>query len=217
MVKPTRESDPTSIVILLGLKGAGKGVQAQFLESSGYKVVGIGNFLRAQRSKGLLPKECARMMDENQLLPDHLIIPVVRAELDALPAGSRIVLDGFPRNLAQGRMLTEAVSGLSRKRSGVSLRAIEIFVTDDVSRARRMKRRREDDQDEIAIEKAIAAYWRDISPLMRHLRNHCRLDQVDGMQDADAVAGKISALLCCKREKVLINAPAIAEAVASKA
>jgi adenylate kinase len=99
-------------LIFLGPPGAGKGTQAKVLEERfGYRQVSTGDILRAnKRDKTPLGLEAQSYMDSGALVPDELIIRMMEPVLDA--AGN-VILDGFPRTVAQAQALDDL---LRRKR-----------------------------------------------------------------------------------------------------
>lgn len=92
-------------LILLGAPGAGKGTQGALLaEKHDLERIVTGNILRqAVRDDTPLGREARRYMDAGELVPDHLIVEMLREVI----AGARngFVMDGFPRTLEQGRSL----------------------------------------------------------------------------------------------------------------
>jgi adenylate kinase len=99
-------------LIFLGPPGAGKGTQAKVLEERfGYRQVSTGDILRAnRRDKTPLGLEAQSYMDRGALVPDDVIIRMMEPVLDA--AGN-VILDGFPRTVAQAQALDDL---LRRKR-----------------------------------------------------------------------------------------------------
>jgi adenylate kinase len=105
-------------LIFLGPPGAGKGTQAKILEERhGYRQISTGDILRRNRTEGTaLGIEAQGFMDAGALVPDDLIIRMMAAELDA--AGD-VILDGFPRTVAQAQALDVLLA--ARKREAVAV------------------------------------------------------------------------------------------------
>jgi adenylate kinase len=96
-------------LVLLGPPGAGKGTQAERLcESFELTYIATGELLREQRRRDTeLGREAARYMEKGHLVPDELVTAMVRERLEGEAGG--VLLDGFPRTLAQAEALGEAV------------------------------------------------------------------------------------------------------------
>jgi adenylate kinase len=86
------------VVILLGPPGVGKGTQAvRLADSVGWKHVSTGDLLRAARREGSeLGKRAQGYMDAGELVPDDLILDLVRDHIATIPAEAGILFDGFP-------------------------------------------------------------------------------------------------------------------------
>lgn len=99
------------IVIMLGPPGVGKGTQARILcESRGLRHVATGDLLRAARRDGTeLGKQAQGFMDRGELVPDEIIIGMVREVLEGMGGDAGVVLDGFPRTLPQAEALDEVL------------------------------------------------------------------------------------------------------------
>ena len=121
-------------VIFLGPPGAGKGTQAQALASEwGVPHVATGDMLReAVAAKTPLGLEAKRHMDSGGLVPDEVVIGLVGERLAQPDAKAGVVLDGFPRTVAQA----EALDALFA-RKGLSLDRVVYF---NVSRAELLRR-----------------------------------------------------------------------------
>ena len=121
-------------VIFLGPPGAGKGTQAQALASEwGVPHVATGDMLReAVAAKTPLGLEAKRHMDSGGLVPDEVVIGLVGERLAQPDAKAGVVLDGFPRTVAQA----EALDALFA-RTGLSLDRVVYF---NVSRDELLRR-----------------------------------------------------------------------------
>ncbi|MFC1661118.1 adenylate kinase [Gemmatimonadota bacterium] len=104
-------------VILLGPPGVGKGTQGVLLaEGKDWKHIATGDLLRAARRDGTpLGEEAQRYMDAGELVPDELIVAMVKETLAALPTEKGVVFDGFPRTVPQAEALDGALAELSRQ------------------------------------------------------------------------------------------------------
>ncbi|RVU42270.1 adenylate kinase [Lujinxingia sediminis] len=96
-------------LMMLGPPGAGKGTQAKRIASEmSIPHISTGDMLREARRKGTeMGKEAVRYMDAGQLVPDEVVIGIVRDRLDEDDASRGFVLDGFPRTRAQAEALLQ--------------------------------------------------------------------------------------------------------------
>lgn len=111
------------VVVLLGSPGVGKGTQGVRLSRAlGWSHVSTGDLLRAARREGSpLGLEAQRYMDAGDLVPDDVIIGLVREYLEGLGPERGVIFDGFPRTVAQAEALDEALAGQRRGVDRVAL------------------------------------------------------------------------------------------------
>lgn len=105
------------VVILLGPPGVGKGTQGVRLgRELGWAHVSTGDLLRAARRDGTpLGRRAQEFMDEGRLVPDDLIVDLVKEHLRDLEEDQGVVFDGFPRTVPQAEALDEALPTVGRK------------------------------------------------------------------------------------------------------
>jgi adenylate kinase len=105
------------VVILLGPPGVGKGTQGVVLaQAVGARHVATGDLLRTARREGTeLGRKAQGYMDRGELVPDQLIVDLVREVLEALAPGQGVVFDGFPRTVGQAQALAGALAATGRK------------------------------------------------------------------------------------------------------
>ncbi len=97
-------------IILLGLPGAGKGTQARFLiEKFGIPQISTGDMLRAAIKRGTPAGiRASDYMERGDLVPDEVVIELVKERLRAPDCARGFILDGFPRTIEQAEALREA-------------------------------------------------------------------------------------------------------------
>jgi adenylate kinase len=158
-------------ILLLGPQGSGKGTQAnRIAEEYGIPHIATGDMLRNAIAKGSpLGKRVEPILETGGLVPDELMIELIRDRLDGDDTHNGFVLDGFPRTLVQA----EALDALLRE-VGRELRIVfELQVSDDVCIERLLKRAREegrtDDTPEV-IARRLELYHRETEPLVEYYR-----------------------------------------------
>lgn len=100
-------------VVFLGAPGVGKGTQAERVVAH-YQIAKIstGDLLRAAvRNKTSLGLEAKGHMDEGRLVPDSIVIGLVKEKLTEIPKPKEFILDGFPRTVPQAEALAEVLDG----------------------------------------------------------------------------------------------------------
>jgi len=159
-------------IVLLGPPGAGKGTQAGALAADhGLAYVSTGELLRGTPAD----HPAQRFMAAGDLVPDPLLLALLE---QAMPAGG-VLLDGFPRTLAQAEALGAHVD-----------LAILIDVPDDVLIGRLAARGRADDEPS-TIGRRLAVYHAQTAPVLAYYERDGRLVRVDGRGDAEAVRGRL--------------------------
>ena len=112
------------VVILLGPPGVGKGTQAVRLIDSfgGGEHISTGDLLREACRDGTdLGLEAQEFMDKGELVPDSLILNLIRDHLTTTASETSIILDGFPRTIPQAEGLDSVLSDVAREVSQVVL------------------------------------------------------------------------------------------------
>jgi adenylate kinase len=201
-------------VIFLGPPGAGKGTQAARLAAHvGVPKVGTGEMLRAAIARGTpLGIQVHPYMEAGSLVPDHLLVALVRERIAEPDCGRGFVLDGFPRTLPQARGLEEMTGGdpaawvvfdfevprpvLMRRLSGrrwcPSCQATYHLVNDPPKRGGLCDAcgaglvQREDDRESV-VAKRLQEYDERTFPLIGYYRTRARMVPVDGDRPMDVV------------------------------
>jgi len=105
----THPAKHMSSIVLFGPPGAGKGTQAQrIMDSTGLPQVSTGDMLRAAVAAGTpTGMEAKNYMESGQLVPDEVIINLIRDRVQDTDASNGVMFDGFPRTVAQAEALAE--------------------------------------------------------------------------------------------------------------
>jgi adenylate kinase len=211
-------------IMLLGAPGAGKGTQAaRIVDEFGLVHLSTGDILRKAVADGTpLGLEAKRYMDEGALVPDEVVIGLVKERIAQPDARERGVLfDGFPRTIPQAEALDAALES-----AGVALDAvINVDVDAEAIVARITSRRqcracgrvynlvtdppsaegvcdecggevyqRDDDTEEV-VRKRLEAYHAQTSQLVPYYESKGLLRTVDGNRDPDSVYASIASVL----------------------
>lgn len=121
-------------LMIMGPPGAGKGTQAEVLvKELGITHISTGDMFRAAIKEGTeMGKKAKEYMDKGQLVPDEVVVGMVRDRLSQPDCAKGFLLDGFPRTLAQAEALSKTLDQMGIKLDGV--------INIDVPRERLMAR-----------------------------------------------------------------------------
>ncbi|NLK97796.1 adenylate kinase [Defluviitalea saccharophila] len=210
-------------LIMLGAPGAGKGTQALLL-SKAYNIpqISTGDILRANiKNETDLGKKAKEYMDKGLLVPDELVVEIVKDRLTQDDCKNGFILDGFPRTIPQAKALDEALDQM-----GIKLdRAVNVHVPDENIITRMSGRRvcpqcgasyhvefkkpaeenicdecssnliqRDDDKEE-TVRKRLEIYHEQTKPLIEYYQNRGILSTVDGVGDVEEISNRIKEAL----------------------
>ena len=204
-------------IVLLGAPGAGKGTQAQKLVAEyGLAHISTGDLLRAAvKAQSELGVKAKEYMDAGQLVPDQLVIDLVKERLSADDAKAGFILDGFPRNTAQAVTLDSELQNMGLKLDAALLVAVEPeVIVERLSSRRTCKEcgytapagteicpncsgemyQRDDDKPE-TIRRRLDVYENQTSPLIEYYKGHGILKEVNGDRPVDEVFADVKTLL----------------------
>jgi adenylate kinase len=208
------------LIVFLGAPGAGKGTQAKTLaQKKNLTHLATGDLLRAEVAAhtelGLAAKA---FMDRGDLVPDDVMIGMIKCRLES-PDSDGILLDGFPRTVAQAQALDEALAA-----ANTSVDRSIFFEVSEEELVRRLAGRatcpdcqrayhdtfnkpqnadkcddcgsdlirREDDKPE-AVRNRLKVYATQTTPVLDHYRKTGNLVEVDGEHSIDAVQADLAA------------------------
>lgn len=198
-------------VVLLGPPGAGKGtIAGRVAEELNLLHLSTGDVLRDEVARGTELGQLAQgFMERGELVPDHVVLAMVRERVDGREG---VLLDGFPRTLAQAEGLArflpvhavvylavgkdEVVRRLGSRRVCPSCGAVYNLVTQPPQVAGRCDRcggglvQRPDDAPDV-VARRYEVYERDSRPLVEHYARQGKLITVDGARPPDVVASDV--------------------------
>ena len=185
-------------IILFGAPGAGKGTQAKRLvEARGLVQLSTGDMLRAAINAGTeLGLRAKEIMDRGDLVSDEIILGMIAERMDSPDCANGVILDGFPRTVAQA----EGLDAMLEQRGLALDHVIEISVDEDALFARIENRAAEtggsraDDNAE-TLRKRLAVYHENTAPLLPYYDGKGLLKTVDGMNSIDEVGQAIDGIL----------------------
>jgi adenylate kinase len=174
------------MIIFIGPQGSGKGTQADILASE-YRATHLstGEMLRNSADPAV-----HRKLESGQLFDDKDMTEVLKESMDKLLPRTKIILDGYPRNLQQKRLLEELLG----KRAERVEQVIYLSLPREESFARMRLRGRADDTDG-AIEHRLAQYEAETTPLIDEYRLENLLVEVDGLGSVEQVANRIKGVV----------------------
>jgi adenylate kinase len=185
------------IGIIFGPPGSGKGTQALRLEQGMHlHHLSTGDILRSEVARGTpLGKEVGRIMTAGDLVPDRLIVDIVRNRLPEAEEGRGALLDGFPRTSAQATALDAMLAGEGHRVDFI----VALTVPEDVLIGRLLHRAqvegRTDDNRE-SIEERMREYHKLTEAVIAHYRKQGRpIREVDGVGTPEQVFARIQTAL----------------------
>ncbi|PSB29296.1 adenylate kinase [Stenomitos frigidus] len=179
-------------LIFLGAPGAGKGTQAKALATLGQiPHISTGDILRgAVAQKTPLGLKAQSYMDQGNLVPDQLVIALIKERLSQHDAQKGWILDGFPRNATQASFLDELLVEIDQTYGC----AVNLEVPDDVLVQRMLGRGRQDDT-EVVIRRRLQVYHDQTAPLIDFYQSRQKLVSIDGNVSPEAVTDELRKLL----------------------
>jgi adenylate kinase len=212
-------------IILLGGPGAGKGTQAKKLIDK-YQIpqISTGDILRAAVKEGTeMGKKAKEFMDAGQLVPDEVVIGIIKDRLKEPDCQKGFILDGFPRTVPQAEALEKVLSDMSKKIDHV----VSIDVDEEELVTRLTGRRtckdaacgqmyhvkftppkkegvcdkcggelyQRDDDNETTVRSRLATYNQATKPLIDHYKAKGLIRPIPGVGGIDDIFTKICGIL----------------------
>ena len=179
-------------LLVLGPQGAGKGTQARRISASyGLPHIATGDMLREAMAAGTeLGLRVKPIYDAGELVPDDLMIDLIRERIEQDDVEDGFVLDGFPRTMAQAEALDDMLREIDRPITVV----LQLDVPEDVCVERLSKRAQEEgriDDTPEAIRTRLSLYRRETEPVIEHYRAQGNLVVIHGDRPVDEVFSEI--------------------------
>jgi adenylate kinase len=183
-------------ILLLGPQGAGKGTQGRLISREyGIPHIATGDILRAAIAEGSeLGREAAPLLNAGLLVPDEIMIGLIRDRLAQEDTERGFVLDGFPRTMPQAEALDDMLGEIDRPLSVV----FEFQLSEDVCVERLLRRAQEEgraDDTPEAIRTRLRLYYQETEPLIEHYRAKAILVPVHADRPVEEVFAEIQQAL----------------------
>jgi len=183
-------------ILLLGPPGSSKGTQGKLLsERLGVPAISTGDILRqAVKDGSALGREAQAIMARGELVPDELMIGLIRERIARRDAREGFILDGFPRTVPQAEALEALLSG-----NGHALSAVLNFSVPEPELVERMLQRaraegREDDRPE-TIRERLRVYREKTEPLIGYYKKKDLVADVPGVGTIPEITARVEAAL----------------------
>ena len=220
----TMVDNPSPILILLGPPGAGKGTQARMLEEKfGFIQLSTGDLLRAAVAAGTKAGKAAKaVMDAGDLVSDEIVTAILADRLSDPDSAKGVILDGFPRTLAQAEALDAILNASGQKiNAAISLEVDDSAMVERISgrftcggcgegyhdsfkptakpdtcdkcEGTDMKRRADDTAETVA--QRLQAYHAQTAPLISYYDTAGILARVTAIGEIDKIASDLSSVV----------------------
>ena len=179
-------------IVLLGPPGSGKGTQAARVAGKyGMPQIATGDILRAAVHAGTpLGQRVNAYMERGELVPDPLMVDIIRHRLAEPDAQHGFVLDGFPRTVLQAEALDALLTELKRPLDAVLYLQVDRQSLIDRMQHRAEVEQRTDDRPDV-IRHRIDVFLQQTAPLIDYYRRQGKLRLIDGTRPPDEVAAAI--------------------------
>jgi len=184
-------------LVLFGPPGCGKGTQSARLVDK-YRLIHLstGDLLRNEIARSTpLGLEAKKLMDQGLLVPDQVVIGMIRSRIDANPGSKGFIFDGFPRTTPQAEALDRLLE--EKNTSITAMVSLEVERDELIRRilGRGKDSGRADDQDPAVIGQRIEEYNTKTAPLIAYYKDQKKYRQVIGQGTIEEIFDKVCALI----------------------
>ena len=178
-------------LLLIGAPGSGKGTQAvRIAETLGITHISSGDLLRQHVTEGTaFGQQVQQYVSRGDLVPDQMVLDMLRKPIVAASEAGGYVLDGFPRTVEQAKVAYDTARAL-----GVAVQiAIHLHVPTEELVRRLLARGRGSDDTQEVIEHRLEVYEAKTKPMIDYYAERERLLTVDGSLPPDGVTAAVMA------------------------
>lgn len=180
-------------LVLFGPPGAGKGTQAEFLISTYHlNHLSTGELLRNEISRQTtLGNQAKKYIDKGELVPDSVVICMIRQKMESTPDAKGFIFDGFPRTVDQAVALDRLLVKQGAPLKGMLSLEVEEQELIDRLQKRGLISGRSDDQDLSIIKNRIEVYNQKTAPLIRYYSDQGKHYSINGMGNIEDIAERL--------------------------
>lgn len=180
-------------LVLFGAPGAGKGTQADFLIEK-FKLIHLstGELLRSEiAAETTLGLEAKSHMDKGFLVPDSIVIDMIKSKLHNNKSANGYIFDGFPRTVEQAKALDKLLNENGTPVSGMFCLTVQKEELIKRLLFRGKTSGRPDDQDVSIIENRISVYYEKTLPLKDYYDAQNKFYRIDGTGTIEEIAKRL--------------------------
>ncbi|MBR0534035.1 MAG: adenylate kinase [Bacteroidales bacterium] len=183
--------------ILFGPPGAGKGTQAKLLvDKFGFHHVSTGDLLRKEMAAGTpLGLKAKSLIEQGALVPDEVVIGMIRSEIKNNPSVPGFLFDGFPRTTEQAAALDAMLKDFDQSVTSVLSISISDEMVKERIRHRAMQENRPDDTKDEVIANRIKTYHDKTEPVIDFYKAQGKYSEIDGVGTIEEIFEKVCKLI----------------------
>ena len=183
-------------IVIFGPPGAGKGTQSNLIvEKFKLYQLSTGELLRKEiKNSTNLGKQISSIINDGNLVSDKIVGDLIEKYISNENFKSRLIFDGYPRNLNQVKNLDNMLIKYDQKIDLVLKLSVSLEIIKKRISERKSLEQREDDDEQIAI-KRYEMYEKNIKPVIEFYKQSKLLTVVDGEKPIPAISDEISGLI----------------------